>query len=139
MGDGRLIVAEAIAGGCLCGACRYEAHGEPVDVRICHCRKCQKATGAPLYARVRMPGDAVTISGPVGWYPSSEHVLRGFCANCGTSLFARRADGVTISLMMGSLDDPDRFTPTGQIWMSSKQAWVDLGGDLPGYEEGPPA
>jgi hypothetical protein len=139
MGDGCLTVAEAITGGCLCGACRYEAHGEPVDVRVCHCRNCQKVTGAALYARVRMPGAAVTISGPVGWYSSSDIVLRGFCPTCGASLFAKRTDGSTISLLMGSLDEPDRFAPTAQIWMSSKQAWVDLGGDLPGYADGPPA
>jgi hypothetical protein len=85
-----------------------------------------------------MPSDAVTLSGPVGWYPSSEIILRGFCPTCGTSLFSKRTDGTTISLMMGSLDAPDRFAPTAQIWMSSKQAWVDLGGDLPGHDEGPP-
>ena len=130
-------MTETITGGCMCGACRYEAVGEPIDVRVCHCHKCQKATGAPLYARVRMPGAAVTIFGPVGWYPSSDVILRGFCPTCGTSLFSKRADGNTVSLLMGSLDEPDRFAPTGQIWMSSKQAWVDLAG-LPSYAEGPP-
>jgi hypothetical protein len=129
----------AITGGCLCGACRYEAHGEPIDVGVCHCRNCQKATGAPLYARVRMAGDAVSLSGPVGWYASSEHVLRGFCTRCGTSLFSKRADGATISLLMGSLDTPDRFAPSRQIWLSHKQAWVDLGGDLPGHAAGLPS
>lgn len=122
----------------MCGACRYEAQGQPVDVRVCHCHKCQKATGAPLYARVRMPAEAVAISGPVGWYPSSDVILRGFCPACGTSLFSKRADGSTISLLMGSLDEPDRFAPDMQIWLSSKQAWVELAG-LPGYEETPPA
>jgi hypothetical protein len=131
-------MGETITGGCLCGACRYEAVGEPVDIRVCHCHACQKATGAPLYARVRMPGAAVTISGPVGWYPSSAVVLRGFCPNCGTSLFSKRADGSTISLLMGSLDAPDRFAPTEHIWVSSKQAWLTLADDLPQYAEGPP-
>jgi hypothetical protein len=131
-------MGEATTGGCLCGACRYEAVGEPVDVRVCHCRKCQKATGAPFYARVRMPGAAVTIAGPVGWYPSSDAVLRGFCPHCGTSLFSRRADGSTIGLLMGSLDEPDRFAPTEHIWVSSKQAWLQLADDLPCYMEGPP-
>lgn len=130
--------APSFGGGCLCGACRYEAHGEPIDVRVCHCHKCQKATGAPLYARVRMPAGAVTISGPVGWYPSSDVILRGFCPTCGTSLFSKRADASTISLLMGSLDEPNRFAPDMQIWLSSKQDWVELGG-LPGYEAAPPA
>ena len=80
----------------------------------------------------------MTVTGPVGWYPTSDYVVRGFCPTCGASLFAKRADGKTISLMMGSLDEPDSFAPTQQIWMSSKQSWVDLGGDFDCYEEGPP-
>lgn len=130
---------DAITGGCLCGACRYEAHGTPIDIRACHCTLCQKATGAPFYARVRMAESDVTISGPVGWYPSSPAIMRGFCPQCGTSLFSRRTDGGTIGLLMGSLDDPNRFAPTEHIWVSKKQAWLTLADDLPCYPEGPPA
>jgi len=131
-------MAERITGGCLCRACRYETEAAPLDVRVCHCKLCQKATGAAFYARVRVPLDSLTISGPVGWFHSSPPVRRGFCTRCGTTLFSERADANRIGIAMGSLDDPDRFSPTEQIWMSSKQAWVDLGDDLPGHAEGAP-
>jgi hypothetical protein len=129
----------AIEGGCLCGACRYETDAAPLNIRACHCHICQKATGAPFYARVAVPLDSVTISGPVGWYNSSAHLRRGFCPHCGTTLFSERASANVIGLAMGSLDDPARFTPESHIWLSSKQPWVQLGDDLPHHQENPPA
>ncbi|HEX5537623.1 MAG TPA: GFA family protein [Sphingobium sp.] len=133
------MTAGDITGSCLCGACRYTAAAEPIDIRACHCKLCQKATGAPMYARVRVPLDQVTITGPVGWYNSSPDLRRGFCPKCGTSLFSERASANSIGLCMGSLDDPDRFSPTEHIWVSRKQSWLTLTDDLPCHEEGPPA
>lgn len=132
-------MSEAIAGGCLCGACRYETEAEPINIRACHCRLCQKAIGATFNARVLVPLDRVTISGPVGWYGSSPDLRRGFCTQCGTTLFSERVSGNLIGLTMGSLDDPDRLEMAEHIWVSSKQDWLTLGDDLPHHAEGPPA
>lgn len=128
-----------IRGGCLCGAARYEARAVPINVRACHCRACQKATGAPFYARVQVPLDSVAMSGPIGWFASSAEVRRGFCTRCGTSLFSERAGANAIGLAMGGLDDPDAFAPGEHIWVSSKQAWLVIGDDLPHHPEGAPA
>lgn len=128
-----------ITGGCLCGACRYETAAAPLDVRTCHCTLCQKTTGAPFYARVRVPLDTVSMSGPIGWFHSSPPVRRGFCTQCGTRLFSERASTNVIGLSMGSLDEPDRFSPTEHIWVSKKQAWLKFADDLPCYPEGAPA
>jgi hypothetical protein len=125
-----------ITGGCLCGASRYVTEAEPINVRACHCRLCQKATGAPFYARVMVPLDQVEITGPVGWYASSPEVRRGFCTRCGATLFSERAAQNTIGLTLGCLDDPDAFQPAEHIWTSSQQAWVVLGDGLPRYAEG---
>jgi hypothetical protein len=88
---------------------------------------------------VLMPLDTVTMSGPIGWYNSSDDLKRGFCTQCGTTLFSARASINAVGITMGSLDHPDRFTPVEHIWMSSKQAWLGFEGDVPCYAEGPPA
>jgi hypothetical protein len=128
-----------IEGGCHCGACRYASDAEPLNVRACHCRSCQKVTGGPVYARVQVPLDSVTIVGPVGWYRSSPPLRRGFCTVCGASLFSERQDLGAIGLTMGTLDAPDRFRPSVQIWASARQDWLATDDTIPCFAEFPPA
>lgn len=131
-------MSEAITGRCQCGACTYATSAEPINLRACHCRMCQKAIGAPLNARVLVPLDTLRIEGPVAWYHSSPELRRGFCAQCGTTLFSERASVNAIGITTGSLDDPDRFPVSEHIWVSSKQAWLTLADDLPCHDEGVP-
>ena len=37
-----------LTGGCQCGAIRFALSAPPTKVSICHCRMCQKASGAPF-------------------------------------------------------------------------------------------
>ena len=37
-----------LTGGCQCGAIRFAVSAPPMKVSICHCRMCQKASGAPF-------------------------------------------------------------------------------------------
>ena len=130
---------EAITGGCLCGACRYWTDAEPLNVRACHCRRCQKATGAPFYARVQVQLAGLEMAGPIGRFDAGTGVQRGFCTACGTSLFSERPSEGLIGLTMGSLDDPDRFRPAAHIFVAEKQAWLSLGDGLPQHPAFPPA
>lgn len=127
------------SGGCLCGAVRYVATGEPINVRVCHCRLCQRAIGAAFNARALFAVPKVEIAGPVGVVNSSDDIERGFCKSCGTTIYSKRASLGAMGLTFGSLDDPDRFRPAEHIWVSSKQAWVVLEDGLPQYAEGVPA
>jgi len=129
----------SINGSCLCGHCGYETASEPLNVRACHCQNCQRATGAPFYARVLVPLDEVDMSGPIGWYHSSPEVRRGFCKDCGTTLFSERASLNAVGLSIGSIHEPGRFRPTMHIWTRNKQPWVEIEQGIPRYEEGAPA
>jgi hypothetical protein len=124
-------------GGCLCGAVRFKARGEPINVRICHCRNCQKAMGSPFFARALFERSALTIEGEIARYPSSERLDRVFCTQCGTRLFSMRRDGSAAGIALAAFDDRNAFAPTEHIWVSEKIDWVKIDDGLPQYPEAP--
>jgi hypothetical protein len=125
-------------GGCLCGAVRFKAEGEPVNVRICHCRNCQKAMGSPFFARALFDQSALTVEGETGRYASSELLDRVFCKVCGTRLFSWRKIGTMAGVALAAFDDRNAFTPTDHMWVSEKMAWVKLDDGLPQHAKTAP-
>jgi hypothetical protein len=125
-------------GGCLCGAVRFKAEGEPVNVRICHCRTCQKAMGSPFHARALFVPAALHVEGETGHYPTSPGLHREFCKSCGTRLFSRRTNGTAVGVALACFDDRNAFAPTEHIWVSEKIAWVRIDDGLPQHPYGLP-
>jgi hypothetical protein len=126
-------------GGCLCGAVRFKAEDEPINVRICHCRNCQKAMGSPFYARALFDQKALTVEGETASYPSSARLGRVFCKACGTRLFSWRTNGTAAGVSLAAFDDRNAFAPTEHIWVSEKMNWLRLDDGLPQYQQMPPA
>lgn len=122
-------------GGCLCGAVRYRITGDPVARTLCHCRSCRLASGAPSLAwTVVRVGDLHHDGEPPAEFESSPGVFRAFCARCGTSLGWRTvAKPGTIDVTTASLDDPDAFAPTKEIWVEHRLAWEAANPSLPQY------
>ena len=80
-----------MVGGCLCGQLRYEA-SELIDAGYCHCRLCQRSSGAPVLAWATLVTESfVYIKGQAAVYSSSESGSREFCAQCGTQILFRDA------------------------------------------------
>jgi hypothetical protein len=122
-------------GGCLCGAVRFKARGEPINIRVCHCRNCQKAMGSPFFARALFEQSALTVEGDTSSYASSEAIDRVFCNACGTRLFAWRKNGTAAGIALAVFDDRNAFAPTEHIWVTEKMNWVRLDDGLPQYPE----
>jgi hypothetical protein len=114
-----------LTGGCQCGAVRYELLTPPEHASICHCRMCRRASGQPFmaFARVRDENLRWTRGHPAT-FASSNIVERGFCGACGTPLTYRRPAGGTISVTIGSLDDPEAVRPELQFGIEGKLSWT---------------
>jgi hypothetical protein len=126
-----------LQGGCACGQVRWRATGPAANVRICHCRNCQKATGGPFFARAVFLAEHFDWSGEVLSWASSPRVDRLSCAGCGAPMFSRPKDAPTrIGVALASLEDPDALTPQMHTWVSRKRSWVVIDDGLPQFPEG---
>ena len=106
-----------VTGGCLCGAVRITAQGQPLRVGICHCLDCRKHHGAMFYAAAIFDEGAVTTGGVTNAYKG-----RHFCPACGSSVFARL--GKEVEVHLGSLDAPDQFVPGYEVWTIRREAFL---------------
>lgn len=125
-------------GGCHCGAIRYEVSAMPFAADYCHCSDCRRTTGAPVGVWMDFKADEVSwLKGSVCEYASSEHIRRGFCPQCGSSLTyrsTRHPDYFTLSV--ASLDDPNLVRPTYHIFTCSQVDWMAISDDCKRYARG---
>jgi hypothetical protein len=129
-------------GGCQCGSIRYRVRGDPVMVGVCHCKECQKQSGSAFGMSfiVRREAFEVLSGSPKTYTRNSESgrpVVCAFCPECGTRIYheTRWLDGV-VNIKPGTLDDTTSLKPSGQVWTSRKQAWLELPG-LQSFETQP--
>ena len=134
-----------IAGSCLCGSVRYESEVEPAFVAFCHCRDCQKASGAAYSANVAVPTDRLAITGPLrsheGQGGSGNRMTRSFCGECGSPVTIC-CEGALAGLSLvqaGTLDDPSWVRPAVHIFCASAQPWDVLPENAPCLPGAPPA
>jgi hypothetical protein len=97
-------------GRCLCGAVRYEVQGPLRDVLVCHCEECRRFSGhLGAFSATRDEHLVVLDDSSLRWAdsPRSDHdARRGFCAECGSSLFWQARGSERIAISAGTLDRP---------------------------------
>jgi hypothetical protein len=124
--------AVRLTGGCQCGAIRFAVTAVPSSVSLCHCRMCQKASGAPFatFADIPLTHFAWTRGAPAH-FDSSTIASRGFCAACGTPLSFELNGADRIEIMTGAFDRPDLLVPTHQFGSEARLGWVATIVNLP--------
>jgi hypothetical protein len=127
---------DLVRGGCLCGAVRYEATGEPYNITHCHCLDCRRISGAPFvtWASFRRSDVHFTAEQP-GEYQWAGR-LRSFCPHCGTPLtFMMEPDADEIDVTVCSFDHPETVSPADHTWVEDRLPWIRLADELPAYQQ----
>jgi len=125
------------SGGCLCGAVRYEVRGPLRPIVMCHCRQCRRTTGHLMAATAARRADfrLLTADG-LKWYDSSAHARRGFCGNCGATLFWEALGRDYLSIAAGTLDDASGLAIACHIFVADKGAYYEITDPAPQSPDG---
>jgi len=116
---------------CHCGQLRVIASGEPERVYVCHCKACQRRTGAVIHngsswrkSQVRIEGEHKIYGRPAD---SGFEIRFHFCPNCGSSVFWEGdRNPATYGIAVGCFADPDFPAPTSSGWEESMHRWLGL-------------
>ena len=128
-------------GRCLCGAVHYRLTAEPLFIRICWCRDCQRIA-ANGTVNVMVPAAALEVTGATSSHTtqadSGNQVTRRFCPTCGSHLFADSSGRPQFTVVRaGTLDAPSSVTPGTNIWAASAPAWACMDPGLARTERQP--
>jgi hypothetical protein len=135
-----MMMALPVCGGCLCGAVRYQINQSLITVSLCHCLSCRKATGSAGVSWIIIERENLTFfKGEPRTFKSSQNVIRSFCAQCGTSLTYQSENApATIDVTTSTLDNPEDYPPTEEVWLSHKLPWQISIKSIPQYTEDSP-
>jgi len=126
-----------ITGECFCGEMSYKIIQPLQDAALCHCSRCRKAFGgsgsyfsmvtAEAFSWTSGEENLQTYTGAEGWGI-------GFCKKCGTTLCGIYKDEIA-GITLGPLNDDPDIKISKHLFVGSKAAWDDIGGDAPQYDE----
>ena len=129
-------------GGCTCRFVRYRMTSRPLFVHCCHCRWCQRETGASFALNALIESDRVQLlEGDVECVDTPSNSGKGQkiwrCPKCRIAVWSNYAGaGDAIRFVrVGTLDEPDRHPPDIHIYTASKQPWVTLSSTTPAVPE----
>lgn len=134
--------AGSFDGGCTCAHVRYRMTTKPMFVHCCHCRWCQRETGASFALNAMIESDRVTLlHGAVQIVATPSNSGKGQkiarCPRCRVAVWSHYAGaGDAVSFVrVGTLDQPDRLPPDVHIFTAAKQPWVIIPSGAPAVAE----
>ncbi len=138
----RAQVSYPIDGGCDCRQVRYRMDAAPLFVHCCHCRWCQRESGASFALNAMIETARVSaLAGPPELVNTPSQSGRGQliarCPTCRVALWSHYAGAgpIITFVRVGTLDNPDALPPDIHIFTESKQPWVVIPEGTPAVAE----
>jgi hypothetical protein len=126
-----------ITGRCACGGVRYAVDGRLRDIITCHCEQCRRTSGHFVAATAcRRAHFSLLKESTLKWFNAVPGFRRGFCSQCGASLFFEEVGGERISIAAGSLDQPQGLHIAAQLYTSEAGDYYALDPDVPASTHG---
>lgn len=132
----------SVEGGCGCRAVRYRLEATPMVVHCCHCRWCQRESGASFALNAMIESSKLTSLGAepeMVLTPSESGAGQTIarCSQCKTAVWSHysSAGPILAFVRVGTLDNPDAFAPDVHIFTESKQPWLALPAGAPAFEQ----
>jgi len=115
-------------GSCLCGGIAFRVRGRMRDVAWCHCGQCLHWHGHfGGYTASTWPNIELRGGDKIAWYDSSDQARRGFCRDCGSSLFWEPAHGRHVSISAGAFELPTGLVTARHIFVEHKGDYYRIG------------
>ena len=124
---------QRITGQCLCGAVSFDLRPEIKWVAHCHCSQCRRAHGAAFVTWVGVDDSLVNIdSQNLEWYQSSAQAQRGFCKQCGSTLFFRSENWPgELHIARANIIDELKQQPQLHAYFDSHVDWLCINDQIP--------
>jgi len=125
-----------ISGSCECRNIKFEIQGQIPNVVACHCTQCRKTSGH-VWASVLVPDEGLSLQSndSLRWRRSSGFAKRGFCTECGSSLFYKHNEENSTAVTAGALDAPTGLKTEKHIYVADKGNYYQIPLNEPQFDE----
>jgi hypothetical protein len=116
---------------------RYEVRGPLRDIIACHCEQCRRTSGHFVAATAcRRSVFSLPKSDTLKWFVAVPGFRRGFCSECGSSLFFEEVGGERVSIAAGTLDEPQGLKVAHHIFVAEAGYYYCLEPGVPKSADG---
>lgn len=112
----------------MCGATRVQVERLGEAMNACHCDMCRRWTGSAFVAVHAAAADA-QFEGPVRTAETSEWARRGWCDDCGSTLFYQTKETGDYGIAAGLFDNAADQALTIEYYVDQKPAGFAFAGD----------